>query len=224
MSQYASTPPTAPTPAASPDSGGTGLAVAALVCGIVGLCVPLLGIVAIILGAVYLARASVNGRGLAIAGIVTGVLGLLSTVALLLALLLPALGQARQSARQAARTVESGAQMRQIVGVMLADAEVPPADANLESRYSLPAEIWIAPSAEGAARSYLRIVSEAGAAADPQAPILVENPSVVDARTLNIVLADGSVALRPREEVAELLKAAGPRVRQSDGTAWTPDD
>lgn len=220
MSQYASTPPTAPTPAASPDSGGTGLAVAALVCGIVGLCVPLLGIVAIILGAVYLARASVNGRGLAIAGIVTGVLGLLSTVALLLALLLPALGQARQ----AARTVESGAQMQQIVGVMLADAEVPPADANLESRYSLPAEMWISPSAEGAARSYLRIVSEAGAAADPQAPILVENPSVVDARTLNIVLADGSVALRPREEVAELLKAAGPRVRQSDGTAWTPDD
>ena len=220
MSQYASTPPTAPTPAASPDSGGTGLAVAALVCGIVGLCVPLLGIVAIILGAVYLARPQPSGRGLAIAGIVTGVLGLLSTVALLLALLLPALGQARQ----AARTVESGAQMRQIVGVMLADAEVPPADANLESRYSLPAEMWISPSAEGAARSYLRIVSEAGAAADPQAPILVENPSVVDARTLNIVLADGSVALRPREEVADLLKAAGPRVRQSDGTAWTPDD
>ena len=220
MSQHASAPPTAPMPAASPDSPGTGLAVAALVCGILGLCVPLLGVVAIILGAVYLARSSVNGRGLAIAGIVTGVLGLLSTVALLLALLLPPLGQARQ----AARVAKSGVQMRQIVAVMQADAEIPPADANLESRYSLPAEMWISPSAEGAARSYLRIVSEAGAAADPQAPILVENPSVVDARTLNIVLADGSVALRPREEVAELLKAAGPRVRQSDGTAWTPDD
>jgi len=220
MSQHASAPPTAPMPAASPDSPGTGLAVAALVCGILGLCVPLLGVVAIILGAVYLARSSVNGRGLAIAGIVTGVLGLLSTVALLLALLLPALGQARQ----AARVAKSGVQMKQIVAIMQADAEIPPADANLESRYSLPAEMWISPSAEGAARSYLRIVPEAGAAADPQAPILVENPSVVDARTLNIVLADGSVALRPREEVAELLKAAGPRVRQSDGTAWTPDD
>ena len=26
------------------------------------------------------------------------------------------------------------------------------------------------------------------------------------------------------KRLAELLKAAGPRVRQSDGTAWTPDD
>jgi hypothetical protein len=220
MSQFSPAPPTAPTPVASPDSSGTGLAVAALVCGILGLCVPLLGIVAIILGVVYLARPQPSGRGLAIAGIVTGVLGLLSTVALLLALLLPALGQARQ----AARTVESGAQMQQIVGVMLADAEVPPADANLESRYSLPAELWISPSAEGAGRSYLRIVPEAGAAADPQAPVLVENPSVVEARSLNLVRADGTVALLSREEVAELLKAAGSRVRQSDGTPWMPED
>ncbi|MFM8785353.1 MAG: DUF4190 domain-containing protein, partial [Phycisphaerales bacterium] len=83
-------PPTAPTPVASADAGGTGLAVAALVCGIVGLCVPVLGLVAIILGVVYLARPRTTGRGLAIGGIVTGVLGLLSTVALLL----PALGQA----------------------------------------------------------------------------------------------------------------------------------
>ena len=98
MSDAPFAPPTAPTPAASSEAGGTGLAVAALVCGIVGLCVPLLGIVAIILGVVYLARPQPSGRGLAIAGIVTGVLGLLSTVALLLALLLPALRQARQAA------------------------------------------------------------------------------------------------------------------------------
>lgn len=220
MSQFSPAPPTAPIPVAPQDSGGTGLAVAALICGIVGFCVPLLGIVAIILGVVYLARPQPSGRGLAIAGIVTGVLGLLSTVALLLALLLPALRQARQ----AAGTVESGAQMQQIVGVMLADAEVPPADANLESRYSLPAELWISPSAEGSGRSYLRIVPEAGAAADPQAPVLFENPSVVEARTLNVVRADGTVSLLSREEVAELLKSAGPRVRHSDGTPWMPED
>ena len=220
MSQFSPAPPTAPIPVAPQDSGGTGLAVAALICGIVGFCVPVLGIVAIILGVVYLARPKPAGRGLAIAGIVTGVLGLLSTVALLLALLLPALRQARQ----AAGTVESGAQMQQIVGVMLADAEVPPADANLESRYSLPAELWVAPSADGTGKSYLRIVPEPGAAPDPQAPVLAENPSVVEGRRLNVVRADGSVQLMSREELAELLASVAPRVRHSDGTPWAPKD
>lgn len=211
-------PPTAPTPVASADAGGIGLAVAALVCGIVGLCVPVLGIVAIILGVVYLARPRTNGRGLAIGGIVTGVLGLLSTVAILLALLLPALGQARQAARQ----VESSVQMQQIASVLISDAEAPAADANLESRYALAADMWISPSADGGARSYLRIVPDPAVALDQSTPILAEDPDVVDRRTLVVAYADGSIDPLPRDEVIELLRAAGPRVRRTDGTPWAP--
>ena len=216
---HAATPPTAPMPAdPSASAGGTGLAVAALVCGIVGLCVPLLGIVGIILGVVYLARGRGEGRGLAIGGIVTGVLGLLATAALLVAMLLPALGQARMAARQA----RSGIQMQQIVVAIRADADAPPADADLESRYSLPPDVWVSPSADGNPRSYLRILPEPGEDAEADEVILVENPDAVDARALGVALADGSIDRLPREEVLELLKAAGPRVRHSDGTPWIP--
>jgi hypothetical protein len=210
-------PPTAPTPVASADAGGTGLAVAALVCGIVGLCVPVLGLVAIILGVVYLARPRTTGRGLAIGGIVTGVLGLLSTVALLLALLLPALGNARQAARQ----VQSSAQMQQIANLLRSDAEEPAADASLESRYALTADMWISPSADGGTRSYLRIVPDPAFAAIGE-PILAEDPDMVDRRSLVVAYADGSISSIPRDEVIELLKAAGPRVRRTDGTPWAP--
>ncbi|MFM9170963.1 MAG: DUF4190 domain-containing protein, partial [Phycisphaerales bacterium] len=197
--------------------GGLGESGAARVCGIVGLCVPVLGLVAIILGVVYLARPRTNGRGLAIGGIVTGVLGLLSTVALLLALLLPGLGRARQAARQ----VQSSAQMQQIANLLRSDAEEPAADASLESRYGLTADMWISPSADGGTRSYLRIVPDPAFAAIGD-PILAEDPDVVDRRMLVVAYADGSISSIPRDEVIELLKAAGPRVRRTDGTPWAP--
>ncbi|MFM8699623.1 MAG: phosphoadenosine phosphosulfate reductase family protein, partial [Phycisphaerales bacterium] len=115
----------------------------------------------------------------AIGGIVTGVLGLLSTVALLLAMLLPGLGRARQAARQ----VQSSAQMQQIANLLLSDAEAPAADVSLESRYALTADMWISPSADGGTRSYLRIVPDPAFAAIGE-PILAEDPDMVDRRSL----------------------------------------
>lgn len=71
-------PPPPPTPSAAPSSRTNGVAIAALVCGIVGLVVAgiALGITAIICGVLGLRRvkAGASGHGMAIAGIVLGAL------------------------------------------------------------------------------------------------------------------------------------------------------
>ncbi|MBN2563807.1 MAG: DUF4190 domain-containing protein [Phycisphaerae bacterium] len=82
-----------------------GMAIGALVCGIVGIvaCMPL-GIVGIILGIVALNRSSSHperygGRGLAIAGICTGGASIFS-VALMISILLPSLSRARELSKR----------------------------------------------------------------------------------------------------------------------------
>ena len=86
----------APTPGygyAQPQRRSSGLAIAALVCGVLALLSSwtviggiLLGIIAVVLGFVALSRAKrglAAGRGMAITGIVTGVLGAILAVALI---------------------------------------------------------------------------------------------------------------------------------------------
>lgn len=68
-------------------SGGSGLAIASMVLGILALvlscCVPyipfVLSLLAVVLGAVALAKKT-NGKGMAIAGLVCGILGLIPAV------------------------------------------------------------------------------------------------------------------------------------------------
>jgi len=90
----------------NPSSGYTestpGLAIAALICGIVGFCFFPLAIVALILGIIAMSNMRENqpGRGMALAGTILGGVGLaLGIVAVLIAILLPALGAARRTAR-----------------------------------------------------------------------------------------------------------------------------
>ncbi|MFD7713485.1 DUF4190 domain-containing protein [Streptomyces sp. NPDC059785] len=73
-------------PAASSGSRTNGLAIASLICGIVGVVIfnVILGPIAIVLGAVALRQSSVkNGAGMAKAGIVLGVVDVLLFVILL---------------------------------------------------------------------------------------------------------------------------------------------
>jgi prepilin-type processing-associated H-X9-DG protein len=81
----------------------SGLAITALVVGIMSICVGPLGLVAIILGAIGLiliakSQQRLSGQVMAIVGIVLGVLGLLLMV-LAIILLIPALQQAKLAAR-----------------------------------------------------------------------------------------------------------------------------
>jgi Domain of unknown function (DUF4190) len=86
MSQYAAHPAQTDAPQTR---RGNGLAVASLVCGIIGLLIFsfILGPLAVIFGGVGLSRANrgASGRGLAIAGIVLGVIDIVLLVVLLVA-------------------------------------------------------------------------------------------------------------------------------------------
>jgi prepilin-type processing-associated H-X9-DG protein len=96
-----------------------GMALASLILGILG-CIPLVGIVAIILGAIAMKRATsepqrFGGFGLALGGVICGFVFTLSSCLVFGAgVFLPALGQARQSARH----LKSQSQLQQI-GVAL---------------------------------------------------------------------------------------------------------
>jgi type II secretory pathway pseudopilin PulG len=79
------------------------MAIASLICGVIGFCLTPVAIVALILGIIAMnkSRPGQPGRGMAVAGTVLGGVGIaVSIVALLIAILLPALGAARRTAQR----------------------------------------------------------------------------------------------------------------------------
>ena len=86
-------------------SPSVGMAVAALVCGILGFCFPPLGLVGLILGIIAVIRASSDpvrhgGKGMAIGGICTGGVSLIFMGPLMVAILLPSFAHARELAKR----------------------------------------------------------------------------------------------------------------------------
>ncbi len=99
----------------------SGLAIAGLVFGIIGVCFMPLGIAALVLGIVALnqiadpARA-LTGRGMAIAATVLGGLSLaIAPLALMIGIMLPALGAARRAAQQMKTTTQVRGVMQSLV-------------------------------------------------------------------------------------------------------------
>ncbi len=105
-SQAAAVGPSPHRQSESPPS--TGMAIAALVCGIAGIvtCIPIAGIVGVVLGIIALVRAGnrpreYGGKGMAIAGICTGSVSMIIVPVLLISILLPSLSRARELAKRA---------------------------------------------------------------------------------------------------------------------------
>ncbi|KKL27038.1 hypothetical protein LCGC14_2389170, partial [marine sediment metagenome] len=126
-----------------------GLAIAALVLGLVGL-IPLIGalpaLAGVILGIVALARKT-PGKGLAVAGIVTGAIGLMMIPVLLVAILIPSIGRARELAQRSIcaanlNTIGKG------FHIYLAEYEFMPPDVDTLISQGTAAQAFVCPSAK----------------------------------------------------------------------------
>ena len=221
---------------AGPTGGPTrqGLAIAALVCGIVGLlgfctgglAVPA-GIVGLILGIVALVKikrkpAVYRGRGMAIAGICTGGASLL-IVPLMIAILLPALGRARVGGSK--RTV-CQANMRGIGQALYIyaqdDGMFPEKGADWQARLvnacTAAPKQFLCPSDTGGSGSSYYYVPGYGDNSDPAQIILYEDPTIHGGRGGNILYQDGHVAFVKSPQYEKEINA----ITLPDGTTWAP--
>lgn len=196
----------------------SGLAIGALVCGIVGFCVPGLGLVAIILGVVALIKASSSpethgGRGMAIGGIIAGVLSLLAGI-LAIGVLLPALGQARNAARDMMAQV----QLRSIGQALQIYANenkgwYPESTSDWSARLSqhgVSSEFLRSPKApEGATDSFIYIAG-LQSTGSPQRILAYENPKYVrENGKVSVLYLDGRVEQMNAADLTRLLESAG---------------
>ena len=163
-------PPAAP--AARPKTSG--LAIASLVCGIVGPCtLGLCSIIGVILGIVGIVKiggsaSALRGRGLAIAGIVVSGVGILilPILAMLVAIMLPAVVSARDTAYMASSTNN----VKQLCQVALQYAasngeKLPPVDTwpeVFQQQLGIPPEVMTDPGDREGGRAYAMNAALAG--------------------------------------------------------------
>lgn len=231
-------PPGYPPPGFPPPGGpygapqvgpvGNGMATAALICGLVSLILPILGIVAIILGAIGLSKSKdpeVGGRGKAVGGIVSGVLGTVLLPSLLLLIILPGV----QAGREATSGVKCGVNMRRIGMELLIQASNDragrfPADLGLLARQSeMTGGDFVCPSSSvraatgpnwhsqvgsGAASSYVYLRPTKYTSRDiPSDYVLLYEPLANhDGRGANFLRADGTAAWHRKAEAERLIQ------------------
>jgi prepilin-type processing-associated H-X9-DG protein len=140
-----------------------GLAIASLVCAIVGFCIPVVGgILAVVLGAVAISKinksaGAIGGKGLAVAGLVVGAISIL-LLPLMVALLLPAM----MGAREMAYNAQSQANVKQLGAATMGyaaeqDGQLPPPDSwpqELKRYLGAADKVLANPSDEEGGRAY----------------------------------------------------------------------
>jgi prepilin-type processing-associated H-X9-DG protein len=204
-----------------------GLAIGALVCGIIGLlgCPPV-GIVGLILGIVAVVKASqaperYGGKGLAIGGICTGAVSILF-VPLLISILLPSLSRARELSK---RTV-CAANMRGIGQSMYIYAQdggmFPEEGADWQGRLvgaglTMPQQ-FLCPSDSLVSGSSYYYVPGYGVESDPEQVILYEDPAIHGGEGGNILTQDGHVGFVRSPRYEEMIDS----ITLPDGTPWAP--
>lgn len=194
-----------------------GLAIASVSCSALGICVPLLSLVGIVLGAIAMSK--MRNKGLALTGVILGVAAVLINIVLLAGILLPALGKARQSAQQ----IKSSTQVRALAqGVILYQMNMPdgvvPSAQNWEQELIgngyITKELLVAPGANDPVKtSYIYVPGwtmkrQEEAKIDPaQQVIFYEDATLFRRRGINIAYLDGRVEFVPIEEARAILQA-----------------
>jgi predicted Zn finger-like uncharacterized protein/prepilin-type processing-associated H-X9-DG protein len=236
-------PPSAPT---------SGWALAALIFGILGFCLPILGsLLGIIFGIVGISKTRDNragGRGIAVAGLVLGIVTLLAAP-VWIAILLPAVSRVREQNNR----VKCAADMRMLAQAMLAYANAngdhypDSLEGLLKTDPSLSPSVFVCPSsdktppdnsspqkfaseiASGQHTSYIYL----GKGLDVHAPadtVLIYEPLEDHAREgMNVLFGDGHVAFLDRYQSQIILdeRAAGTLpvtypARSKSGTTSSP--
>jgi hypothetical protein len=194
--------------AENPNAGRT-LSIVALVMASVGLCIPLLGLLAIPLAIVAIVRGRGVWRGLGIGGTALGVLSFFTT-ALVLGLLLPALAKARETAR----TVKSANQLSMIAEALGAyhgafDA-LPASGSDLQAIFVAggftPSGVWTSPHGDesDSIPSYLFTTFDPANLEDHEI-FIIENPAI-GARRVNVLMGDFSIRQFDAKDAVSIMK------------------
>lgn len=183
------------------EPAGKGMAIAAIVLGILLITSP----IGLILGIIALTKSGKPGqggaRGLAIGGVVASSIGMvLGCGCIGVGVLLPALGQARNQARQ----LKSSVQLREIGDGLQLYAQkykdhFPPKSSKWESlliNEGVPTTSFISPASEAGLSSYFYVppVVTIDKIKDPSSKVIVfEDPVNFRQRGSNVLFADGHV-------------------------------
>jgi prepilin-type processing-associated H-X9-DG protein len=207
--------PTGPT-------GTSGVAIASLVLGLLGvLCFPS-GIAAIVCGAIGLSKTKdprVGGRGLAIAGLTLGIAGMVFSC-FQMSVLLPSLNRARETANR----VKCASNMRQIGQAILLYAnenhgQYPPDLPTLLKTEPITSNVFVCPSSSdtnangpgdlmaGGHLSYVYVGKDmTNLAVGPSTVLLYENPGAHGGDGMNVLFGDGHVEFFGKAVTAQIIK------------------
>ena len=212
----------------------SGLAIASMICGIVGLagaCVMGLGIpvgiVGLVLGIIALVRISrqparFGGRGMAIAGVCTGALSLIA-VPILLAIMLPSLSRARELSKR----IVCSSQL-QAIGMAMTQyslstgAACTDFDQLLDAGYVSPGQFRCPSDAQGPCSYYFVPHPDPAAEdyADPKRIVVYEHPLIHGGEGGNVLWADGHVSFEKSPGYDQLIDS----LTLPDGTPFAPHD
>ena len=217
-----------PLPHSSVEIKTSGMAIASLVLGIVGMC-GITALVGLILGIVSLVKINrsggrLAGQGLAIAGICLSGFMLLVSIPFMAAMTVPALARAKQKA-QAINCINNMKQLGLAVRVYTVNHndQLPPAAAwcdKIQTNVGSP-KVFECPSEPGRRCGYAfnaKLDGRKQSEIDPQTVLLFESeavwngsggagdlkPHTHSSRTVNVALADGAVMQIPLERLSTL--------------------
>ncbi|MGQ0627984.1 MAG: DUF4190 domain-containing protein [Phycisphaerales bacterium] len=225
-------PDVPPTLARGPREGAApsvGLAVAGLVLSILGLCMPVVGVVGLVMCIFALVNASkrpdvYGGKGIATGGVVCGGLSILTSCGLVMVIILPATMVARDSARQAM----SGSQLRAI-GIALNTYAVdnkdayPETGANLRQRLGngVDPSLWDSPHRDKSSNepSYIYVGGRTSTFTASKV-LMFENPLYAGQSGISMLFQDGSVRVIRKDSALPLISGLK-GLTTPEGTGWT---